>query len=160
MKIYEVISEAGEFDKGQAFGKKLLSPSQWITPKAGGSYEKGADFGTKLLSPSQWFKGSDSSGSDSSDEEPEPEKKSKPAAGAQPQSVNIEKVKQITQNVLRGEPKYKEDLAVLADFRTGLDNGSVQVNVDSVELSKTIKAIETNTALTAEQTKLLQNFSS
>ena len=159
MKIHEILLEADEFDKGRAFGKKLMSPSQWIKPEAGGSYEKGASFGQKLLSPSQWFKGSDSS---SSDEEPEPEKKSKPKSttSVQAPSVDMDKVKQITTNVLRGEPQYKEDLAVLASFRAGLDNGSIQVNVDSTELSKAVKAIETNTALTAAQTKLLQDFNS
>jgi hypothetical protein len=158
MKIHEVLSEAGEFDKGRAFGKRLVSPSQWIKPEAGGTYEKGKAFGKKLVSPSQWFKGSNSS---SPDEEPEPEKKLKPkSTSVQAPSVDMDKVKQITTNVLRGEPQYKEDLAVLARFRAGLDNGSIQVNVDSTELSKTVKAIETNTALTAAQTKLLQDFSS
>ena len=158
MKIHEVLSEAGEFDKGRAFGKRLVSPSQWIKPEAGGTYEKGKAFGKKLVSPSQWFKGSNSS---SPDEEPESEKKLKPkSTSVQAPSVDMDKVKQITTNVLRGEPQYKEDLAVLARFRAGLDNGLIQVNVDSTELSKTVKAIETNTALTAAQTKLLQDFSS
>ena len=154
MKIHEVLSEAGEFDNGRAFGKKLVSPSQWIKPEAGGTYEKGKAFGKKLVSPSQWFKGSNSS---SPDKEPELKPKS---TSVQAPSVDMDKVKQITTNVLRGEPQYKEDLAALARFRAGLDNGSIQVNVDSTELSKTVKAIETNTALTAAQTKLLQDFNS
>ena len=161
MKIYEVLSEAGEYEKGKQAATKLLSPSQWIKPEAGGSYEKSKDAMTKLFTPSQWFKGSGSSSDDSSDE---PETTTKPKVKTTPTvqstTVNMDKIKQITTNVLRGEPQYKEDLAVLASFRAGLDNGSIQVNVDSTELSKTVKAIETNTALTAAQTKLLQDFSS
>lgn len=157
MKIYEILSEAGEYEKGKQSAARLMTPSQWIKPEAGSSYQKSKDAMTKLFTPSQWFKGSGSSGDDAL-EKPDTPTKSKTAA--QPTTVDMDKVKQITTNVLRGEPKYKEDLAVLAGFRAGLDNGSIQVDVDSTELSKTIKAIETNTALTAAQTKLLQDFSS
>lgn len=159
MKIYEVLSEAGEYEKGKAFGKRLVSPSQWIKPEAGGSYQKSKDAMTKLFTPSQWFKGSGSN-SDNSLDEPETTAKPKTKTAVQSPTVDMDRVKQITTNVLRGEPQYKEDLAVLASFRVGLDNGSIQVNVDSTELSKTVKAIETNTALTAAQTKLLQDFNS
>ena len=156
MKIYEVLFEADEYQKGKQSASRLMTPSQWIKPEAGGSYKKSKDAMTKLFTPSQWFKGSGSSSDDSSDEPTTAKTKTKTAGQAT--TVDIDKVKQITTNVLRGEPQYKEDLAVLASFRVGLKNGSIQVNVDSTELSKTIKAIETNTALTAAQTKLLKDF--
>lgn len=159
MKIYEILFEAGEYEKGKQAATRLMTPSQWVKPEAGGSYEKSKDAMTKLFTPSQWFKGSGSSNDDSSDE-PETTTKPKTKTAVQSPTVDLDRVKQITTNVLRGEPKYKEDLAVLASFRAGLDNGSIQVNVDSTELSKTVKAIETNTALTAAQTKLLQDFNS
>jgi hypothetical protein len=155
MKIHEVLFEADEYQKGKQSATRLMTPSQWIKPEAGGSYEKSKDAMTKLFTPSQWFKGSGPSSDDSSDE---PETTTKPKTAVQSTTVDIDKVKQITTNVLRGEPQYKEDLAVLARFRAGLNNGSIQVNVDSTELSKTVKAIETNTALTAAQTKLLKDF--
>jgi len=155
MKIYELLSEAGEYEKGKQAATRLMTPRQWIKPEAGGSYEKSKDAMTKLFTPSQWFKRSGPSSNDSSDE---PETTTKPKTAGQATTVDIDKIKQITTNVLRGEPQYKEDIAVLASFRAGLDNGSIQVNVDSTELSKTVKAIETNTALTAAQTKLLKDF--
>jgi stress response protein SCP2 len=31
MKITEILVEDGEFQRGRAFGKKLLSPSQWLS---------------------------------------------------------------------------------------------------------------------------------
>lgn len=159
MKIQELIFEAGEYQKAKQAANRLTSPSQWVKPTAGSSYQKSKDSMTKLFSPSQWFKGS---GSKNDDELDEPEKISRSATKTSVQSstVDIDKIKQITKNVLRGEPNYKEDLAALASFQTGLENGSIQVSVDSTELSKTIKSIRNNTALNAAQIKLLQNFSS
>ncbi len=156
MKIYEILSEAGEYEKGQSFGKKLLSPSKWITPKSGGDYEKGAEFGQKLLSPSQWFKSN--SNNDGTEDEPEdkkPEdKKSKPTTG----SVNQDNARMIVKNIIAGQPKYPEDLDALSNLRSGVINGTVTVNVDSEQLSKALKTIIDNDPLTSDQVTVLKQY--
>jgi len=156
MRISEVLSEAGEYEKGKSFASKLLSPDQWINPKAGGAYDKGTEFGKKLLSPTDWFKSNSSDEPEDEPEDDEPEKKTveKPAA------VDQDSVKRIIDEIVAGQPRYREDLDKLSRFRNDVINGSVSVNVDSDQLSNALKAIIDNEQLSQDQIKILKQYSS
>ncbi len=160
MKISEILIEAGEFDKGQNFGKRLLSPSQWIQPKAGGDYERGAEFGKKLLSPSEWFKSSSPSDDDEDEEKPAEKKikTSKTASPAPPSSAVIDQTKQVLKGVLRGEPRYNDDMTQLSAFRSSVKSGKIETNVNSDQLSSALKTIIDGDQLSNDQIKLINQF--
>lgn len=160
MKISEILIEAGEFEKGQNFAKRLLSPSQWIKSKSGGDYERGSEFGQKLLSPSEWFKSNPNASSDD-DEEKTTKKKIKTAntvSPTPPSSEVIDQTKQILRGVLRGEPRYNDDIKQLSAFRASVKSGKIQTNVNSDQLSSALKTIINGDQLSNDQTKLINQF--
>lgn len=150
MKIFEIVREANEYERGKAIATRILSPSQWIKPDPDGAYEKGKAFTSKLMSPSQWFK-SDKSNSDSVEKS-----KEKPAPAT---TVNLNSVKRILNSILRGEPRYQEDVRILSQLRSKIKSGSIEVSVNADQLSQALKTIINNDQLSDDQNKLIKSFS-
>ncbi len=136
MKIAEILTEAGEFEKGQNFGKRLLSPSQWIK--------------------------SDPNSSSKDDDEKKPAKKkiktANTVAPTPPSSEIMDQTKQILKGVLRGEPRYNDDLKQLSAFRASVKSGKIQTNVNSDQLSSALKTIIDGDQLSNDQIKLINQF--
>jgi len=146
MKISEILLE-DEYNRGKSLATKILSPSQWINPKADGNYEKNKLAATKFLSPSQWFKSNKSS----SDDEP----KEKPKAEL---TVNLNQIKKILNSVALGEPRYADEMKLISQFISKVKSGDVDIAVDSNELIGTLKSLIKNDQLSADQIKIIKAY--
>ena len=150
MKIFEIVTEADSaYEKGKAFGQRLVSPSQWIKPDADSTYEKGKDFGRKLVTPSEWFKSNKSS--------PDAEVDDKPKKQT-PTKIESNKVKDVVNSLLRDEPRYNEDIKLLKTLYSQLQDGSYTTTIDKSALMQSIKTAYSGGQLSNDDKTMLSKF--
>jgi hypothetical protein len=120
-----------------------------IITEADSAYEKGKAFGQRLVSPSQWF-----NSDNSSDDEPETvqDKPKKPV------EVNPNRLRDTINSLLRDEPRYNEDIALLKNFYTELETGKFNTSVDKSALMQSVKTAYTGGQLSQNNKKTLVDF--
>jgi hypothetical protein len=138
MKIAEILVEAGEFQRGREFGKKLLTPSQWVS--GDGEFQRGREFGKKLLTPSQWVSGSGS-------------KVISPV-----QTTSARAVKLTLNKVIKGERLYRNDVIALKKIYADLESNALTTAGDRKQTLAALKSAYNLQPLTPEQKAVLATF--
>jgi hypothetical protein len=125
-----------------------------IVLEADSTYEKGKAFGRRLVTPSEWFK---KNNSDETEPELEPKNNSSQIK-QQSVDINPNKLKDVVNSLLRDEPRYNEDIEVLKTLYSQLQDGSYTTTIDKSALMQTIKTAYSGGQLSKDDKTMLSKF--